>query len=322
MASPHLQRTMAGTDDHESISCGSCISDIETASTADSCGNPWSGWRGLKKLEEEDEEHVILKHRFYSSLGSISNHCPVVAVHKNMHNVGSAKTRLEAFQRCLEATKEKRGGNANIKNAWCGASKEGVDRIVQHGFELCGQPGDSKRYGLGLYLSPDSSAIDSVMSSVPDEDGLRHLVVCCVILGNTEEIRPHSLQNCPRSDEFDSGVDNEKFPKKFIVWPSHVMTHVLPLYVLSIKLDLQRKEVQKEPVKKPTSPWIPLTTLVCMLSSRLPAHEVCKIRRLHNAYMERKITRQQLVFQVRQLSGDKLLLSAIKAFRARVFYLH
>uniref|UniRef100_A0A1D1YBD6 Putative inactive poly [ADP-ribose] polymerase SRO2 n=1 Tax=Anthurium amnicola TaxID=1678845 RepID=A0A1D1YBD6_9ARAE len=317
---------MAGSvgrdEEDEQISCGSCISDSESTSTGNACGKPCFGWNGLKKLEEGDEEHVTLKHRFYSSLGAVAKYCPVVAVYKNMHGSGPARDRLEAFQLYSEAMKEKRGGDANIRNAWYGASKDGIGRIVQHGFDFCGASGDggsssSSLYGLGVCLSPDSSVIDSVVSSVRDEDGLRHLLLCCVILGNTEEIGPHSGQLRPSTDEFDSGVDSQKFPKKYFIWPSQARTHILPLYVLSIKLDLQRKELQREPSRRPTSPWIPFTTLVPMLSARLPAHQVCLIRRFHNAYMERKITRQQLVFQVRLISGDKLLLSAIKAFRGK-----
>lgn len=79
-----------------------------------------------------------------------------------------------------------------------------------------------------------------MVSSAPDGNGIRYLLLCCVIMGNTEEIHPPSHQLCPSTEEYDSGVDNQAAPKKYIIWPAQVKTHISPLYVLSIKADFQR----------------------------------------------------------------------------------
>lgn len=68
-----------------------------------------------------------------------------------------------------------------------------------------------------------------------DRDGLRHLLLCRVILGKPELVHPGSEQFHPISEDFDSGVDSLSSPKKYIVWSTHMNTHVLPEYVVSFR---------------------------------------------------------------------------------------
>lgn len=71
------------------------------------------------------------------------------------------------------------------------------------------------------------------MSSILDENGLRHVLLCRVILGNMEEVRPGSKQFYSSSEEFDSGVDNLIDPRRYIIWSTHLNTHILPEYIIS-----------------------------------------------------------------------------------------
>lgn len=73
-------------------------------------------------------------------------------------------------------------------------------------------------------------------SSVVDKDGLRHLLLCRVILGKMEVVAADSEQCRSSSEEYDSGVDSFSSPKEYIVWSNRINTHVLPEYVLSFKL--------------------------------------------------------------------------------------
>lgn len=68
-----------------------------------------------------------------------------------------------------------------------------------------------------------------------DEDGLSHLLLCRVLLGRMELVHPGSEQYHPNSKEFDSGVDNLLSPKKYIVWSTHMNTHILPEFVISLR---------------------------------------------------------------------------------------
>ncbi|KAK1402854.1 hypothetical protein POM88_002459 [Heracleum sosnowskyi] len=68
-----------------------------------------------------------------------------------------------------------------------------------------------------------------------DNNRLRHILLCRVILGKTEQICAGSEQFQPSSEEFDIGVDNLEEPKKYIVWSCYMNFHILPLFVVSFK---------------------------------------------------------------------------------------
>lgn len=73
----------------------------------------------------------------------------------------------------------------------------------------------------------------SACNSVVDKDGLRHLLLSRVILGKAELVHIGSEQCHPSSEEFDSAVDNLSAPRKYIVWSTHMNTHILPEFVVS-----------------------------------------------------------------------------------------
>ena len=76
---------------------------------------------------------------------------------------------------------------------------------------------------------------NSVESAIVDGDGLKHILLCRVLLGKTEAVNRFSTQCHPSSEEFDSGVDDLVSPKKYIIWSSQMNTHILPEFVISFK---------------------------------------------------------------------------------------
>ncbi|CAL9205757.1 probable inactive poly [ADP-ribose] polymerase SRO2 isoform X1 [Musa acuminata AAA Group] len=272
---------------------------------------------GMVRVSKDSEEFILLRHRFYSSIGSLVPHCSLVDLHRVLYSTPTRRTRWEAFHRSLEAVAQKHDGNANDKFAFAEASKDRIIQIVNDGFDVSGTPEDGGYFGLGLYVTPEPVAINSVMSSVVDRDGLRHVMLCRVILGRTEEVVRGSGQSQPGSVDFDSGVDDMKFPTRYVVWYPEVNSRVLPLYVLSIKVDFRSRGLRQEPISRPTSPWISIRNLICVLSKCLPRSTMCQIKKTHCEFMERKFSRQQLVSRIRQVAGDKILLAAIRSFRAK-----
>ena len=69
-----------------------------------------------------------------------------------------------------------------------------------------------------------------------DENGVRHLVFCRVIMGNMELLRPGTRQFRPSSSDYDSGVDDIHNPRYYIVWNMNTNTHICPEYVVSFKV--------------------------------------------------------------------------------------
>lgn len=82
-----------------------------------------------------------------------------------------------------------------------------------------------------LYVCIDFSSL----LSTPDENGEKHLILCQVLMGNSEQIPAGSYQFHPSNDLFDTAVDDLKSPRWFIVWTTHMNTHILPLYVVTFK---------------------------------------------------------------------------------------
>lgn len=76
----------------------------------------------------------------------------------------------------------------------------------------------------------------SVRSCVVGEDGVRHLLLCRVILGRTEVVEAGTEQCYPSCEDYDSGVDSSSAPNKYFIWSSSMNTHVWPAYVISFRV--------------------------------------------------------------------------------------
>lgn len=69
-----------------------------------------------------------------------------------------------------------------------------------------------------------------------DENGVQHLVLCRVIMGNMEVVRSGSRQSLPGCKDYDSGVDDLQNPSIYIVWTMNMNTHIYPEFVVSFKI--------------------------------------------------------------------------------------
>ncbi|EEF51999.1 conserved hypothetical protein [Ricinus communis] len=269
---------------------------------------------GLVRLSEGDRVNDLIKRRFISGLGLLGKQATVVAIHRNKYSGIVGQARMQSFQIFTKAMEDKCGGNANVKYAWFGASsRDDICNIMTHGFGR--QINDNNGlYGCGIYLSPDDSPLESVKNLRVDKDGLRHLLLCRVILGRSEEVHPGSEQCHPSSEKFDSGIDTFLSPKKYIVWSTYMNTHIFPEFVISFKAPC----CLKESPGVPTSPWMPFPALISALSEFLPPATIGLLDKHHKDHREKKISRQELIQRVRQIAGDRLLIAVIKSFRTKV----
>ena len=60
-------------------------------------------------------------------------------------------------------------------------------------------------------------------------------------MGNMEQVQPGSEQFHPSSENYDNGVDDITNPKHFIIWSTHMNTHIHPEYVVSFKVSTQEQ---------------------------------------------------------------------------------
>ena len=84
-----------------------------------------------------------------------------------------------------------------------------------------------------------TSYLDSASYCDDDENGVRYLMLCRVIMGNVELVNPGCGQCHPSSIQFDSGVDDLQNPCHLIVWSMNMNTHIFPEYVVSFKTSLK-----------------------------------------------------------------------------------
>ncbi|XP_019152539.1 PREDICTED: probable inactive poly [ADP-ribose] polymerase SRO5 isoform X2 [Ipomoea nil] len=192
---------------------------------------------GLIRVHEDDRIHEIVSQKLVAGLGNVGNHTTIEAIHRNGFRSLTKKAKLQTFEIFAKAAEKESGGNANVRYAWFGGSKEEINTIVSHGF--LPYMINNGSYGHGIYLSPDHFPLGSVKCAVGDENGVRHLLLCRVILGKMEVVASGSGQWHPSSqDQFASvsGVDDLVSPSKYIVWSSNMNTHILPQYVVSFRV--------------------------------------------------------------------------------------
>ncbi|KAF5207763.1 Inactive poly [ADP-ribose] polymerase RCD1 [Thalictrum thalictroides] len=145
-----------------------------------------------------------------------------------------AHARLELFEKQVEIT-EKYHGNANVRYAWLGSSKEAASRILMHGLGFNELPKIKAMYAGGVHLTSASCSRISASYCDVDENGVQHMVLCRVILGNMELVPHGTEQFFPSSDKFDSGADDLLNPENYVIWNMNMNSHIYPEYVVSFK---------------------------------------------------------------------------------------
>ncbi|VVB17715.1 unnamed protein product [Arabis nemorensis] len=270
---------------------------------------------GLMELLEGDKAYDLIYRNCKSGL---HDQCQILSILRNgFRHVGS-RAKLKTFQVFQEAVELKHagdGGAAKVKYGWCTVKRTELKSILEYGFS---EPRNDGSYGRGLYLSPDNTSLLECLKDCPasesEDDGIRFLLLSRVLLGKSEIVSKGSTQSCPSSQEFDSGVDDLASPSKYIVWSTHMNTHVLPEFLVCIKapLNLTRS------VKRLRSPWMAFPVLIKALSKFLPPSQIFIIQKHYKDQQNRRISRSELIQRVRSITGDKLLAHIIKAFGNKV----
>lgn len=144
------------------------------------------------------------------------------------------RNRLELFEKQAEITQKYRG-KSNVRHAWLAASKEVVSTIMNYGL-MHGACGQKTKLGVGVHLIAQDCASKSAASCDIDENGIRYMVLCRVILGNEELLHFGSDQSYPSNERYDSGVDDLESPTHYTVWNMNMNTHIYPEYVVSFRM--------------------------------------------------------------------------------------
>ncbi|XP_057478596.1 inactive poly [ADP-ribose] polymerase RCD1-like isoform X3 [Actinidia eriantha] len=280
---------------------------------------------------------------FLMGMGSLGGGC-IVDLYR-----GSMKARLELFTKQVEITKKCRG-DANIRYGWLPSSKGAISSIMMYGLGHCGTPETKSTYGIGVHLSPTNCAINSAIYCDVDENGVRHMVFCRVIMGSMELVHAGSEQSHPSSESFDSGVDDLQNPQNYIVWNVNKDTHIYPEYAVSFKtssdlqgcrignqskLDISR-DLNSSPnhlgincpqipaatlgsstTKTPKSPWMPFRMLFAAVANKVPPEVMKLVETNYKLFMGKTISRDDFVQRLRMIVGDDLLKSILTNLQSK-----
>ncbi|KAK7247241.1 hypothetical protein RIF29_42120 [Crotalaria pallida] len=274
--------------------------------------------KGLMNIiEEGNEEYQLIKKCFLKGMGFMEHATTVMALHKN--NVSSSlerQARLDCFRIFSKAVAIKNGGDPNVKYAWYGGSLDELIEIVSSGFSIgCKNYDDDddhdiESHGDGICLFSAISSIDSAMSTVADGHGLRHVLLCRVILGKVEAVPAGSNQSKSSSKQYDTGVDDISAPRRHIIWTAFMNSHIHPAYMLTFKYNY----LNEPPIfgaLKPRSQYVLFPNLVARVSNHLKPSQMSMLIKSYRLYQEQKIPRELWINEVRLIVGDKLLFSVI-----------
>ncbi|KAL0800011.1 hypothetical protein Bca101_055186 [Brassica carinata] len=269
-------------------------------------------------LREGNQEHDVITTCFLSGLGgppTLANATTIVTIRKKSPNTITTRAKHLSFRIFTEAITRKNGGDPNVRYAWYVGSRERIERIVTHGFSSreIDDDSSSSSHGIGIHLVPSKFSLSAAEATEEDEEGLRHLLLCRLILGKPEEIVSGSKQAYPSSVEFDSGVDDLHNPRKYIIWTSTMNSYILPTYIVTFKSP--RLTVISRCGR--ISPRVSFAALMSMLAKSMDASRMNLIMRTYDDFRKRKIQRDQLVRKMREVAGDNLLAHIIKN-KARV----
>ncbi|XP_068669693.1 inactive poly [ADP-ribose] polymerase RCD1-like [Aristolochia californica] len=200
---------------------------------------------GLTKLFISREDYQVVQKIFMSGLGRFINTDSVVGIYRAPLENILVLNRKKLFHEQGEFIKSRRG-NANVRYGWIAASSEDVKRIMLYGIGHSRRLNFKPMYGIGVHLASAYCSHISARHSDVDENGIHHLVLCRVILGNMEVVLPESEQFQPTSENFDSGVDDLMKPKHFTMWSMNMNSHIFPEYVVSFRMPQGIRELLED----------------------------------------------------------------------------
>lgn len=279
--------------------------------------NQISRWPNARLVKEGESAHAVVRKFFLSGVRNVDAGARITSIYQCTRSSPMERARWEVYKNQMEIMKEARG-SANTIFAWYGTSVRGVASILMHGFGMPAKVSGSEAYGIGIYLSPVSLPHMSIMQSEADENGEKHVILCRVILGTVEKVEAGSQQSHPSSMNFDTGVDDLRNPKRYIVWCANMNTHIIPECVVSYKsFDSLSARLGGSAFMN----WVPNATnstvvkLFSKLMSSLPSEKTKDLESLCNTYKAGIMTKESFIKQLRVISGDEMLLTTIRETR-------
>ncbi|XP_051203938.1 inactive poly [ADP-ribose] polymerase RCD1 isoform X2 [Lolium perenne] len=285
-------------------------------------------------VERGSESFMFVQNLFLSGMGSFAVPNNILHIHRYSPKDITAQCRHEAFERQMRLTGQK-SGTGIARYGWLGSGKQDIVSVITNGLLGTEKITHETEIGAGIYLSPENRAFTSVGFCDVDEKGVQYMLLCRAILGNTGVIKPGSQEEFLRI--YDSGVDNCSNPNYYVMWPSHLGTHISLEYLISFRLApkvqeyfLSLKGLWLRPPPKevkvdlsilqpvlcrtnegPTSPWISFRVLFEAIQDSISFLARELLYRHYEELKENKITRDEMVKRMMIIVGEELLLDTL-----------
>ncbi|KAL6199062.1 hypothetical protein ACLB2K_028849 [Fragaria x ananassa] len=281
------------------------VSDCESESVPENLFGAFTDNEMMKRVVGIERDAIVKS--FVSGMGEAGKETRVVALHRNLSSGLTRKARLDAFRVFTEAVARKCGGNPNIRYGCYGGTKDEIAEILVHGFSARNEAVRGR-----VHLVPVKFAVDAAAASGVDEDGMRHVLICRVIMGKSELMPAGFNRNGPFSSEFDSGVDSMLDPRKYIVWSASMNSHICPVYVVSFKAPGCLNKYAAPPQKA-----VSFVDLLPVLARSLEPEKMAVLYKLRDDYWAKKISLADLHRKVMREVDNKVMDSAMKLVKSR-----
>ncbi|KAG9444986.1 hypothetical protein H6P81_016326 [Aristolochia fimbriata] len=190
--------------------------------------------RTIEVCKESGAYKAVAK-MFNKGMKKVDPNAQIVSVCWISHAGPRGAARAKAFHRFSHLTASLRG-DPNLRYAWYGTDPIALQRIIFHGFREVDTHGFTNIFGAGVYLYAEPFPHYSAALATPDASDEFRMLLCRVVVGNMERIEQGSRQCRPTSNLFDTGVDDCKDPKCYIIWNTRMNTHILPQYLITFKV--------------------------------------------------------------------------------------
>ncbi|KAK3153405.1 hypothetical protein QOZ80_2BG0172070 [Eleusine coracana subsp. coracana] len=195
----------------------------------------------LGELSRAQRTSEAVEKLLLQGMGGIIGSKDIIGIYRTPVLDDHGEVRYHLFQKQVKAAGCLRG-NANVRYAWLACSKSTVQEMMLGGSLQIRKPINCPTYSNGTLLAPATRSGTCVNYSDVDENGIIHMMLCRVIMGNVEVVHPGSKQDRPSNDYFDSGVDDLKNPQHYIVWDMNLDRHIYSEFVVTIRLPSKTKD--------------------------------------------------------------------------------
>lgn len=142
-------------------SLSDCESSVTPATSTKSCEFQSCGSDEFIKVSQDTTLFETIARKLVSGLGDLGVSFRVEAIHRNLFSGLIDQAKFHSFRLFQRAMERKNGGDANVKYAWYGGSKDEIHKILAYGF---GHFTQHLSFGSGVYLSPADSPVDRLVT--------------------------------------------------------------------------------------------------------------------------------------------------------------